>query len=279
MESLVSTAWLADHLADPDLRILDASYFLPEHERDASADYAADHIPGAVFLDLAHFADPESDLPSMVPSTEFAEQRLGELGVTRETKIVVYDDSPLHSAARGWWLLRLFGAHAVAILDGGFAKWLAEDRPVARGIDTPEPRTFDAAPNFAAVRDMAAVTANIDSAAEQVIDARSPARFAGAEPEHRPNTEAGHIPGSHNVPYATLFYPDGTWKRGDALTRAFTDQGIDLDRPLITTCGSGITAAVLVFGAHLLGHDAALYDGSWAEWGATPAAPKATGPA
>jgi thiosulfate/3-mercaptopyruvate sulfurtransferase len=279
MDSLVTTAWLAEHLADPDLRILDASYFLPEHERDASADYAAEHIPGAVFLDLAHFADPESDLPSMVPNTEFAEQRLGELGVTRETKIVVYDDSPLHSAARAWWLLRLFGVREVAILDGGLAKWRAEDRNVARGIDTPEPRTFDAAPDFSGIRDMAAMTANIDSGAEQVADARAPARFEGREPEHRANSEAGHIPGSRNVHYATLFNPDGTWKRGAALAQAFTDQGVDLDRPLVTTCGSGITAAVLVFGAHLLGHEAALYDGSWAEWGTTPAAPKAKGPA
>jgi thiosulfate/3-mercaptopyruvate sulfurtransferase len=279
MDSLVSTAWLADHLDDPDLRILDASFFLPGHDRDASAEYAAEHIPGAVFFDLAHFADAESGLPSMVPSAEFAEQRLGELGVTRDTRVIVYDDSPLHSAARGWWLLRLFGARDAAILDGGLAKWRAEDRPVALGIDTPEPRTFDAAPDASMVRDMAAMTANLASGAEQVADARSPARFAGAEPEHRPNTEAGHIPGSRNVPYATLFDPDGTWKRGDALARAFTDQGIDLDRPLVTTCGSGITAAVLVFGAHLLGHDAALYDGSWAEWGATPAAPKATGAA
>jgi len=277
MDSLVTTAWLAEHLDDPDLRILDASFFLPQHDRDASAEYAAEHIPGAVFLDLAYFADAESNLPSMVPSAEFAGQRLGELGVARDTRVVVYDDSPLHSAARGWWLLRLFGAREVAILDGGLRKWRAEGRPVALGIDTPEPRTFDAAPDASMVRDMAAMTANLDSGAEQVADARSPARFAGAEPEHRPNTEAGHIPGSRNVPYATLFNPDGTWKRGDTLARAFTDQGIDLDRPLVTTCGSGITAAVLVFGAHLLGHDAALYDGSWAEWGATPAAPKATG--
>jgi thiosulfate/3-mercaptopyruvate sulfurtransferase len=279
MDSLVTTAWLADHLADPDLRILDASFFLPEHQRDAHADYAAEHIPGAVFLDLASFADSESALPSMVPSAEFASQRLGELGIDRETRVVVYDESPLHSAARAWWLLRLFGAREVAILDGGLAKWRTEDREVARGIDTPEPRSFEAAPDLSPVRDMAAMTANLDNAAEQVADARSPARFAGSEPEHRPNTAAGHIPGSRNVHYATLFNPDGTWKRGDALARAFTDQGIDLDRPLVATCGSGITAAVLVFGAHLLGHDAALYDGSWADWGATPSAPKATGPA
>jgi thiosulfate/3-mercaptopyruvate sulfurtransferase len=279
MDSLVTTEWLAGHLADPDLRILDASYFLPEHDRDAHADYAAEHIPGAAFLDLASFADRDSPLPSMVPSAEFAAERLGGLGVARDSRVVVYDDSPLHSAARAWWLLRLFGAREVAILDGGLAKWRAEDRPVARGIDTCGPRTFEAAPDFAPVRDLAAMTANLTSGAEQVADARSPARFEGREPEHRPNTKAGHIPGSRNVHYATLFNPDGTWKRGEALARAFTDQGIDLDRPLVTTCGSGITAAVLVFGAHLLGRDAALYDGSWAEWGATPAAPKAIGPA
>jgi thiosulfate/3-mercaptopyruvate sulfurtransferase len=279
MDSLVTTEWLARHLADPDLRILDASYFLPEHDRDAHADYAAEHIPGAAFLDLASFADRGNPLPSMVPSADFAAARLGGLGVARDSRVVVYDDSPLHSAARAWWLLRLFGARAVAILDGGLAKWRAEDRPVARGIDTCAPGAFEAAPDLAPVRDLAAMTANLMSGGEQVADARSPARFEGREPEHRPNTEAGHIPGSRNVHYATLFNPDGTWKQGDALARAFTDQGIDLDRPLVTTCGSGITAAVLVFGAHLLGRDAALYDGSWAEWGATPAAPKATGPA
>ena len=279
MESLVTTAWLADHLADPDLRILDATFFLPEHQRDARADYAAEHISGAVFLDLATFADPDSALPSMVPSAEFATRRLGQSGIDQDTRVVVYDDSPLHSAARAWWLLRLFGVREVAILDGGFAKWRAEDRPVARGIDTPEPGSFEATPDFSPVRDMAAMTANLEGGAEQVADARSPARFAGSEPEHRPNSEAGHIPGSRNVHYAALFNPDGTWKRGDALARAFTDQGIDLDRPMVATCGSGITAAVLVFGARLLGHDAALYDGSWAEWGTTPSTPKATGPA
>lgn len=279
MDSLVTTEWLGHHLADPDLRILDASYFLPEHDRDAHAGYAAEHILGAAFLDLASFADPGNGLPSMVPSAEFAAERLGGLGVANDTRVVVYDDSPLHSAARAWWLLRLFGARQVAILDGGLAKWRVEERPVSRGIDNCDSRAFEAAPDFAPVRDLAAMIANLSTGVEQVADARSPARFEGREPEHRPNTEAGHIPGSRNVHYAMLFNPDGTWKRGEALARAFTDQGIDLDRPLVATCGSGITAAVLVFGAYLLGHDAALYDGSWAEWGATPSAPKVAGPA
>ncbi|HEU4962220.1 MAG TPA: sulfurtransferase [Sphingomonas sp.] len=279
MDSLVTTAWLADTLDAPDLRVIDASYYLPEHKRDARAEYAADHIPGALFLDLATFADPGSGLPSMAPPRELAEERLGSLGIGNATRVVVYDDSPLHSAARGWWLLRLFGVAEVAILDGGLAKWRTEDRPTAHGIDTAEPAAFAAASSPERVRDIAAMTANLTRGAEQVIDARSPARFEGREPETRPNTEAGHIPGSRNLPYASLFNPDGTWKRGAALAQAFADRGIDLDRPMIATCGSGITAAALVFGAHLLGHDAALYDGSWAEWGATPSAPKATGPA
>jgi len=279
MDSLVSTDWLAAHLGDPDLRVIDASYYLPEHQRDARAEYAADHIAGAAFMDLAGFADAASGLPSMVPSDADAAGRVSRLGIDSGSRVVVYDDSPLHSAARGWWLLRLFGVRDVAVLDGGFAKWRAEKRPIGYGFDLPEPGNFTPVSDRGRVRDLAAMTANLDHGREQVADARSPARFAGTEPESRPNTEAGHIPGSRNVHYATLFNADGTWKQGEALARAFTDQGIDLDKPLIATCGSGITAAALVFGAHLLGREAALYDGSWAEWGATPSAPKATGPA
>ena len=279
MDSLVSTDWLAQHIADPDLRVLDASYYLAEHGRDARAEYAADHIPGAVFFDLAAFADRKSDLPSMVPPTAVATSKLGDLGIGPSTRVVVYDDSPLHSAARAWWLLRLFGVEQVAILDGGLAKWRAEDRPVAHGIDTAESATFVAAPAHGSVRSLADMTATIAAGIEQVADARSRARFEGREPEARPGTQPGHIPGARNVHYATLFNPDGTWKQGGDLAAAFTDQGIHLDRPIVASCGSGITAAVLVFGAHLLGREAALYDGSWAEWGADPATAKAVGPA
>jgi thiosulfate/3-mercaptopyruvate sulfurtransferase len=277
MDALVTTAWLAEHLGDDDLHVVDASYFLPDHRRDALADYAAGHIPGAAFLDLAQLADATSALPSMAPPVAVAEDRLGRLGIDRHARVVVYDDSPLHSAARGWWLLRLFGCRDVAILDGGMARWRAEQRPIAHGIEQHRPVRFVAAEDRSGVRDLPAMLANLDSAAEQVVDARSPARFAGREPESRPNTAAGHIPGARNVHYASLFRPDGTWKQGDELAAAFAAAGVDLDAPIVTTCGSGITAAVLVFGLHLLGRDAALYDGSWSEWGAIADLPKASG--
>ncbi len=279
MDALVTTEWLANEIGASDLRVVDASYFLPEHKRDAAAEYDKAHIPGAVFMDLAELADPSSDLPSMLPPPEKFASRMQSLGLGDGSRIVLYDASPLRSSARAWWMLHVFGAHDVAILDGGFDKWVAEGRETASGKETLRHRHFTVWADNSSVRDLDAMKANIDSGAEQVVDARSAARFTGEEPDPRPATHAGHIPGSKNLPYGGVFNPDGTWKQGDALKAAFEDAGIDPMKPLVATCGSGITGANLVFGVHLLGGSAALYDGSWSEWGADRSTPKAMGPA
>ena len=279
MDSLVTTEWLASELQATDLRVVDASYFLAEHRRDAAAEYDTGHIPGAVFMDLAEIADTSNPLPSMLPSPEKFASRMQSLGLGDGSRIVLYDNSPLHTSARAWWMLRTFGAHDVAILDGGLAKWKAEGRETKSGKESLRHRHFTVWADDKGVRTLAQMKANIDSGAEQLVDARSMARFTGQEPDPRPATMPGHIPGSKNIPYGTLFNDDGTWKTGDALKAVFTDAGIDLAKPLVGTCGSGITAAVLVFGAHLLGNEAALYDGSWSEWGADLTTAKATGAA
>jgi thiosulfate/3-mercaptopyruvate sulfurtransferase len=281
MDALVSSEWLLGELGASDLRIVDASYFLPADGRDAAADYEAGHIPGAVFLDLGGLADTATDLPLMLPSPEKFASRMQSLGLGDGSRIVLYDDSPYKSAARAWWMLaRVFGAHGVAILDGGLAKWKAEGRPLQMGKETLRHRHFTVWKDAKAVRDKSQIAANIDSKAEQVIDARSAARFSGEERDPRPGVAAGHIPGSFNLPYGAMFNADGTWKAADALKAAFADAGIDLSAPLVTTCGSGLTAATLVFGAHLIGKsDVALYDGSWSDWGTDASTPKATGAA
>ena len=279
MDSLVSTEWLAGELGANDLRIVDATYFAGFGDRDAAADYEAAHIPGAVFMDLAEISDTSSSLPSMLPAPEKFASRMQSLGLGDGSRIVLYDSSPYHTAARAWFMLRTFGAHDVAILDGGLAKWQAEGRETASGKESLRHRHFTVWADDGGVRTLDQMKANIASGAEQVVDARSAARFSGEEADPRPATHAGHIPGSKNLPYDQLFNADGSWKQGDALKAVFSAAGVDVGKPIATTCGSGITAAVLAFGLHLLGSNAALYDGSWSEWGADRTTPKATGAA
>jgi thiosulfate/3-mercaptopyruvate sulfurtransferase len=280
MESLVTTEWLEGELGAGDLRVIDSTLFLPGEPRDARAEYEAEHIPGAVFLDLEDVSDISNPVPHMVPPEPRFASRMASLGLRDGQRFVVYDNSPLHSAARAWWMLKSFGAHYVAILDGGLRKWKAEGRPLESG--RPQVRHGHFSPRFdsAAVADKDEVAGLLGGGSHEIVDARGLGRFTGEESEPRPGMASGHIPGSRNVPQATLFNPDNSWKRGDPLRAVFDSAGVDLRKPMVATCGSGITACVLLFGAHLLGkEDVRLYDGSWSEWGADPSTPKATGPA
>jgi thiosulfate/3-mercaptopyruvate sulfurtransferase len=279
MDMLVSTEWLAGELGAPDLRIVDATYFLPG-EGDAAALYEAGHIPGAVYMDLENLVDTNTDLPNTLPPAEKFASRMQSLGLGDGSRIILYDRSPYRTATRAWWMLKLFGAHHVAVLDGGFAKWTGEGRAVATGKESLRHRHYTVWKDDATLRTLDQMKDIVEFGKEQILDARSPARFEGTEPDPRPRTFAGHIPGSKNLPYKQLFEADGTWKQGDALRAAFADVGIDLDRPVTMTCGSGITAAVLYFGAVMAGaQKVALYDGSWSEWGSDLTTPKATGAA
>jgi thiosulfate/3-mercaptopyruvate sulfurtransferase len=277
MDSLVSTEWLAAELGAPDLKLVDATSYLPG-EGDARAEYEAEHIPGAVFMDLHEIVDSDNAVPAMLPPDFKFASRMQAIGLGNGDRIVVYDNSPLHSAARAWWMLRSFGARDVAILDGGLPKWKAEGRPIESGSRTPERGHFTARLDRRQLADKNYVSAIVHSSEHAMVDARGPGRFAGEEPEPREGLVAGHIPGSCNLPQGKLFNADNSWKQSDALRAAFEEAGVDLGKPMVTTCGSGVTAAVLLFGAHLLGkEDVKLYDGSWAEWGADPATPKAVG--
>ena len=280
MDPLVSSEWLEAELGAPDLKIIDATTFLPGTGRDARAEFEAAHIPGAVFLDIEEVSDPDSPFPHMMPSEARFASRMQSLGARDGARFVIYDNSPLHSAARVWWMLRAFGAHYAALLDGGFQKWIAEGRPVEHGREHHRHGHFTAFLDGSAVVDKAELLSLVGAGTHELVDARPAARFAGGEAEPRPGLASGHIPGARSLPQADLFNPDNTWKQGDDLRAAFEAAGVDLGKPMVTSCGSGVTAAVLLFGAHLLGKDdVRLYDGSWSEWGADPDTPKATGTA
>jgi thiosulfate/3-mercaptopyruvate sulfurtransferase len=267
-EPVVDTDWLAARLGDGNLRVVDGSWHMPQAKRDPRREFVDAHIPGAVFFDIDQIADPDTKLPHMLPSAEKFAHAVGRLGIGDGDRIVVYDTRGVVSAARVWWSFRVFGHDQVAVLDGGFPKWRAEGRPVDTGVSVPKERTFTPKPRPALVRDLSQMRANLTSSGEQVVDARSRGRFAGTEPEPRPGLRGGHIPGSLNLPYEELYHPDGTLLPADALRRAFVKAGIDLDKPVATTCGSGVTASVLALGLYVIGHrTAAVYDGSWAEWG------------
>jgi thiosulfate/3-mercaptopyruvate sulfurtransferase len=277
MDSLVSTEWLAGQIGSPDLAIVDASWHMPASGRSGQQEFLKAHIPGARFLDIDALSDRSNPAPHMLPSAGDFASAVEALGVGSDDRIVVYDNSPMRTAARGWFMLRHFGASSVAILDGGFQKWLAEGRPVESG--EPEPRAAHFEPHEKH-SDIVAKREILGGMHDALLDARGKGRFEGTEPDPRQGVAPGHIPGARNLPFAALYNEDGTFRSPDELERLFADSGADPAKPFIASCGSGVTANSLIFAAHLLGNDATrLYDGSWSEWGSDPATPKATGPA
>ncbi len=279
-KTLVSTDWLATHLNDPDLRILDASWYMPSTERDGSAEFDQGHIPGARFFDIEEISDRRSSLPHMVPPVEKFMSRVREMGVGDGHQIVVYDGSGLFSAARVWWLFKLMGHDNIAVLDGGLPKWTAEGRDITREPAVIRDRHMFVQRRDHMVKDVTQVSHASKLGDYTIVDARAAERFKGEVAEPREGMRSGHIPNARNVPYATLLNADKTMKSPEDLRKIFEAAGVDLSKPAITTCGSGVTAAILSLAMERFGKtDHALYDGSWTEWGAFPTVPIATGEA
>ena len=276
MDSLVSTDWLAKHLGEADLTVVDSSWHMPATGRSGRDEYLAAHIPGARFLDIDDVADKANPAPHALPVAEAFATAMEQLGISSSDRIVVYDNSPTRNAARGWFMFRHFGARQVAILDGGFQKWVAEGRPTVSGDAEPRAATFRAVER----EELVSKEQLLAGYGLPWVDARGRPRFEGSEADPRPGVAAGHAPGARNLPFASLYREDGTLKPVDELRRLFAEAGIDPTQPFVASCGSGVTANSLIFAAHLIGNDdTRLYDGSWSEWGADPATPKVLGPA
>ena len=276
MESLVSTQWLAANLGAPDLVVVDSSWHMPASGRSARDEYVEAHIPGARFLDIDELSDRSNPAPHSLPSAAEFGAAMERVGIGRDDRIVVYDNSPLRTAARGWFMLRHFGAPNVAILDGGFQQWLAEDRPTEPGEPPQRSARFDAEERDELVTKQQLLA----GAGLPWLDARGKGRFEGTEADPRPGVAAGHAPGARNLPFAAVYDEGGRFRPREELRRLFAQAGIDPTQPFVASCGSGVTANSLIFAAHLLGNDSTrLYDGSWSEWGADPATPKVVGPA
>lgn len=276
--TLISTDWLARHLKDPDLRVIDASWYLPDMGRDARAEYDAAHIPGARFVPLEDISDARCEAPHMAPPIEKFMSRMRKWGIGDGHQVVVYDGIGIFSAARVWWLFKLMGKQDVAVLDGGFAKWQAEGHPIEDLPPVMRERHMTVRRQAHLIKDVTQVAQAAKLGTYQIVDARGASRFRGDAPEPRPGLRAGHIPGAINLPYKAVLTENGTLKNKAGLRAAFAAAGVDLAKPIITTCGSGVTAAILTLALTRLGHDQnALYDGSWAEWGMYPDLKIATG--